>query len=236
MQRGLDFFEGIRKLLTRHNILSISGESGTGKTTLALQLVGNLLTFNQPYQDSCVWIQASELFPLNRLTQIFSPREEILRYIQDNIFVIPKKKTIITYVKQSEIIQNIINPNADLPPSLKLIVIDNISYHLRYRLTQYNNPNDIIALLDSFYDTQIMPLILFCRQHRIILILIHEVTYSPKDDCNRAFFYKLYYRIKTIDLVLSNNYNNNKKTIRVSYNISKWDFDYTLGYNGIIIR
>ncbi|MFX0135026.1 MAG: NB-ARC domain-containing protein, partial [Candidatus Hodarchaeota archaeon] len=63
----VNFFEGIKRLLAYHNIVSISGESGSGKTTLALQLVGNLLTYEYSSTDSCIWIQASEPFSLKRL-------------------------------------------------------------------------------------------------------------------------------------------------------------------------
>ena len=38
--------------------ISVSGESGTGKTTLALYLVGNILISEEKYRGSCIWIQA----------------------------------------------------------------------------------------------------------------------------------------------------------------------------------
>lgn len=233
MQIEVDFFGGIRKLLTHHNIVSISGESGTGKTTLALQLIGKLLTYEEPCQDSCVWVQASELFSLKRLTQVFQEKGKKLKYIQNNIYVIPPKKPVHTYVQQSSIIQQIIRPTAIIPPSLKYIVIDNISHHLRYMLTKFHSPKDISSLLDSFYEMQLMPLILFCKRNEIVLILIHEVTFSPKDQGNRPFFYKLYDRIKTIDMVLSNIYNSEKKNLLVFFDKLKWNFQYLLEQSGI---
>jgi len=137
MQIAVNFFEGIQKLLSFHNILSISGESGTGKTTLALQLVGTFLTHKEPYSESCIWIQASELFSLKRLNQLFEEQEEKLEYLQSNIFIIPQKNPIHTYEQQSSIIQNIIKSPVNIPPSAKYIVIDNISHHLRYKLTHH---------------------------------------------------------------------------------------------------
>lgn len=228
-----NFFEGIRKLLLYHNIISISGESGTGKTTLALQLVGKLLTYEEPFTDSCIWIQASERFSLKRLTQIFQEQSKKLEYIQDNIYVIPQKKPIQTYEQQVSIIENVINPHTIAPPSLKYIVIDNISYHLRYKLTQYGNIKDISSLLNTFYETQLMPLILFCKKNRIILILIHEVTYSPKLQRIRPFFYKLYDRINTIDIFLSHIYNSEKRNLQILFKNIKWNFQFHLEQNGI---
>jgi RecA/RadA recombinase len=229
----IDFFGGIRKLLGHHNILSISGESGTGKTTLTLQLVGSLLTHEQPFQDSCVWVQASELFSLKRLSQLFQEYDNKLEYIQNNIYLIPQKNPIHTYEQQASIIHNIISPKANIPPSLRYLVIDNISHHLRYKITQYHSSKDISSILDSFYETQLMSLLLFCKQAGIVLILIHEVSYNPKDQYNRPFFHKLYDRIKTIDMVLNKIYNKEIKNLSVFFNTLKWNFQYTIETNGI---
>lgn len=230
------FIEGIQKLFTHHNIISLSGESGTGKTTLTLQLVGTLLTYSHPYQDTCIWIQASELFSLKRLHQIFQEFNKKLKYIQNNIYLIPQKSIINTYEQQSTIIQHIIDSKTILPPSLRFIVIDNISYHLRYELTQYNTPKDVSLLLDAFYETQLMPLIFFCIKHDVILILIHEVSYSPKEQGNRPFFHKLYDRIRTIDIVLSNMFNNEKKNLQILYENVLWKFQYILEDRGIFVE
>ncbi|MFW9874628.1 MAG: hypothetical protein ACFFG0_16095 [Candidatus Thorarchaeota archaeon] len=235
MQVEVDFFNGMRKLLNYHNIISISGKSGTGKTTLTLQLIGNLLTNEEPYSDSCIWIQASEILPIKRLNQIFQEHPKELEYIQNNIYIIPQKDVIHNYEQQASIIQNIIGPSVDIPPSLHYIVTDNISHHLRYKLAQYSSPKDISSLQDAFYETQLMPLILFCKMNDIILILIHEVTYSPKLDKLRPFFYKLYDRIKTIDLVLSNIYNDKKKNLQILFNNIKWKYQFQLKQRGIVI-
>ncbi|MFX1419608.1 MAG: NB-ARC domain-containing protein [Promethearchaeota archaeon] len=234
MQVEVDFFSGIRRLLSYHNIISISGESGTGKTTLALQLIGKLLTYEEPYSDSCIWIQASEIFPVKRLTQIFQEQPRKFDYIQKNIYVIPPKNPIHTYEQQGSIIQHIIGTPSEIPPTLKYIVIDNISHHLRYKLTHFSTPKDISIFLDAFYEIQLMPIILFCQMNEIVLILIHEVTYSPKLDKVRPFFYKLYDRIKTIDIVLSNIYNKEKKKMQINFNKKEWIIEYWLSNRGFI--
>lgn len=235
MQSELNFFQGIQRLCSHHNILSISGESGTGKTTLALHLIGRLLTLEEPYTDTCIWIQASEKFPLKRLTQIFEDTSQRLEYIRNNIYIFPQEGPIHTYEEQFSIIQKIIDPASIGPPFLKYIVIDNVSHHLRYKLTQFNTPKHISYLLDSFYETQLMPLILFCKRNEIILILIHEVSYSPSLQETRLFFYKLYERIRTIDIVLSKLNNSDKKRIEIRFDKRNWHFRYFLKYNGIIM-
>lgn len=235
MQADLEFFEEIRQLLHYHNIVSISGESGTGKTTLALHLIGNLLTQKKPYIASCIWIQASERFPIKRLTQIFEDTSKRLEYIKNNTYLLPQKGLIHTYEEQISRIRKIIDLTSNNPPSLKYIVIDNISHHLRYKLTQFNNPKDILPILDDFYETQLMPLILFCKRNEISLILIHEVTYIPTLQKIRPFFYKLYDRIKTIDIVLSKFNNNKKMILDLFFNELKWTFQFSLEQKGIIM-
>jgi predicted ATP-dependent serine protease len=235
VQVEVDFFEGFRKLLAHHNIVSISGKSGIGKTTLSLQLIGNLLTKNEPYKDTCIWIQAGEKFPLKRLTQMFENNPQKLEYIVNNIYTLPQKGLIHTYEEQSSIIEKILNPSFIEPPYLKYLVIDNISHHLRYKITHFNTPQHVSLLLDRFYETQVMPLILFCKQNKIILILIHEVTYSPKDECIRPFFYKLYDRIKTIDIILKNSVVDIEKSLTIGFENSLWSFSYILLHCGIVL-
>ncbi|MFW9820707.1 MAG: AAA family ATPase [Candidatus Thorarchaeota archaeon] len=235
MQTKLDLFQGIQRLCSHHNILSISGESGTGKTTFALQLIGNLLTKNELYKDTCIWIQASEKFPLKRITQIFEESPQKLEYIINNIYTIPQNGPIYTYEEQYSIIEKIMNSNFIRPPFLKCLVIDNISHHLRYKLTHYNIPQQIFSLLDNFYDEILMPLIMFCKRNEIILFLIHEVTYNPILQKVKPFFYKLYDRIRTIDIVLSKVNNHEKKILLMSYKDTKWKFQFVLKQNGIVL-
>lgn len=232
MLQEVDLIIGIKKLLSHNNIISISGESGTGKTTLSLYLVGKFLTYDKSFTDSCIWIQASEIFPRKRLLQIFEGNLEKLEYIKYNIFIQPARRPIASLEEQKTIIENLIDPSTLLPPSLKYIVIDNISHHLRYKLQHTDNR---YSLLDRFYDEQLFPLILFCRREHIHLILIHEVTYSPKLDRVRPFFYKLYDRIDKVDIVLHKVFNSNKKTMDILTNNSSWRFQYVLVHRGINI-
>jgi len=90
--------------------------------------------------------------------------------------------------------------------------------------------------MDEFYSTQIWPLILFCKRNNIILILIHEVTFVPGIAMTRPFFYKLYDRIKTIDIVLSNMINSTKKTLSLLVAKNEWKFTYNLDQTGIVIQ
>ena len=138
----LDFIGGIRKLFSRGNIVSISGESGTGKTTLALFIVGNLLTHDDQFEESCIWIQSSELFPIRRMTRMFEG--EKLSHVKQSIYIRPGNGTIKSYLEQCNIMGEIFNSTSILPPDVKFIVIDNISHHLRHVLFQYSAISQVI--------------------------------------------------------------------------------------------
>ncbi len=224
-----DFFNGITKLFTYNNIISVSGESGTGKTTLALYLVGNCLKDG----EQCIWIQASEQFPIKRLDHIFEKHPKKLDSLRENIFVIPKNHIIHTYQEQCTLFQNLLVETAILPPNLRFIVVDNISHHLRYRISRYNDISQSSKMLNDFYENQMMPLILFCKRNNLVLILIHEITFVPSLSRTRPFFYKLYDRLKTIDVVLHNALFGNKKKIQVSLDGGEWEFIYTIEQTGI---
>ncbi|MFW9829350.1 MAG: hypothetical protein ACFFB4_03340 [Promethearchaeota archaeon] len=189
-----NIFMEIQSSLHKNCILSLYGKSGTGKTSFTLYFVGYLITRCKPYQDQCVWIQASEFFPSRRLVQLFKEDIEILRYIRNNIFITPSKHPFLSYQEQSRYLSEI--EGRTFPPELKYIVIDNISHHLRFEVSRYPSISEKVKLLNSFYESQLLPLVLFCQINNINLILIHEVSYHPSLERTVPFFYKLYSRIE----------------------------------------
>lgn len=223
------FFEGLQELFLRRKIVNISGESGTGKTNFALYMIGNLLND----ENSCIWVQASELFPSKRLRQMFGDFPEKLEHIEENVFVIPKKKIISSYPEQARIFRQLVDPTAILPPSLRYIVIDNISHHLRLELTKYSEISKVSSILNDFYDSCLFPLILNCNKNDTILILLHEVTFDPKIEINRPFFYKLYDRIRAIDITLSNRYQSLEKKMTIKFEQFRWDLNYAICNRGM---
>ncbi len=233
MGTQLKFLNGLNNLLLYKKIINISGESSTGKTTLALYLVGNLINKSKQFLNSCIWVQASESFPKNRLKQIFSNEPEKLHYFNENVFIIPKGKPVGNYNGLCEIFQTLFNPSSDLPPLLKFIVFDNISHHLRFKIAQKNNFSYASSVLDNFYEIQLLPLILFCQRNNIILVLIHEVSFDPNLMKNRPFFNRLYDRISSMDIVLSNIHNSQNKKMKLCVKNQVYTFTYALENNGI---
>lgn len=226
----------VHKLMKKHKILNISGESGTGKTTLALQLVGNFLTDSYPFEECCIWVQASELFPIKRLSRMFANTPEKFSYLQQDIFTTPHNTTLDTYFDQSQLFTKIINGHTILPPNLRFIVIDNISHHLRYEISKYKDIKVITSLIDDFYDSLLMPLIMFCQREGIFLILIHEISYDPNADKNRSFLFKLYDRLDTIKIDLGYIRNRCERRARIFTQDHSQEFKYILHDGGLVIE
>lgn len=208
-------FLEIKNLLQSRMLVSIYGKSGTGKTFLGLYLVGNLLTEKEPYHYQCVWIQASEFFPSKRLSQLFQKDLKKLRFLRNNIFITPLKKPFLSHQEQAAFISQI--QHKTLPPELKVIVIDNISHHLRYEISKYESISEKMSVLNDFYENQLFPLILYCQKDNIILILIHEVSYNPNLKKTIPFFHKLYSRIESIEIFLEKDLTSPYKILNLTY-------------------
>ncbi|MFX1393529.1 MAG: NB-ARC domain-containing protein [Promethearchaeota archaeon] len=228
------FIDDINKLLLDKTVISIYGASGTGKTTLSLQIVCSLLTKSYPYKDQCVWIQASERFSKKRLSQMFEKEKNRLDYLIKNIFLIPSDGPCFSYYEQSKIISNLYSDDFLLPPKVKFIVIDNVSHHLRFVLPKINEYVYYMEFINEFFSEQLYPLIMYCKRNQIKLILIHELSYNPNIKKNVPFLHKLFSRINSLTIVLLRDFFNQENKIFLKCNKNKWMFGYQLKDNGFI--
>jgi len=221
-------FNGLKKLISHKSLISISGSSGTGKTSLAEFLIGNLLGDN----SSCVWIQASESFPNKRFDIMFKHNLEKLKNIKEKIFVTPARGPCTTFSEQQQILKKIVNKHRYNPPDLKYIVIDNISHHLRYHIANIDDIRLRNSILNDFFNTQLYPLIMFSHNHNIKLFLIHEMSYNPDLGKNLRFFNKMYERIDSLGLELEEDLFSKKKKMVIRANNSSWTTNYSLENEG----
>jgi RecA/RadA recombinase len=206
----------LTELTKKKGIISLSGGSGTGKTTFALYFIGNSLTSSMIFSESCIWIQASEIFPKKRLESLFKNHLEKWSYLNQNIFIIPRKNVCVNYQEQASLILNIISGKIILPPNVRFIVIDNLSHHLRYLISKKNNIEKITATFNDFFTSQLLPLILFCNREHIILILIHEISYDIKTNTNKPYFFKLYERIDSITITFEKQWEQSRKIMHIT--------------------
>ncbi|MFX0074355.1 MAG: hypothetical protein ACFE96_02860 [Candidatus Hermodarchaeota archaeon] len=212
-----NFFSSIYALsLKSRSIISISGESGTGKTTLGLQLISEVLINQMSEESKCVWIQASEQFPKKRLLSLFKSTPDQIHYLLNNIYVYPVKSPFSNYREQSKFFNEL--GTCLLPTNVRFIVIDNISHHLRFGASSCLDIKKKTILLDQFFTSQLLPLIMRCLREKIALILIHEVSFNPNLERNQPFFNKLYSRIQEVSITLSKIFNSklNKMEIKAS--------------------
>lgn len=207
----------IKELFHENTVISISGKAGTGKTSLSLQFVGEFLTFFTPFEGKCVWIQASEQFSKKRLESLFRRNSEKLRYLIQNIFITPKDGPFTSYDIQLEALKNLTENDNYLPPDLKFIVIDNISHHLRYKISRITDISLKFNIINKFYDNILTPLIFWCHREKTNLILIHEVSFDTYSEETRPFFSKLYERIRGLHITLSRSLFSNQRTMDIAF-------------------
>ena len=213
-------------------LISISGKSGTGKTTLALQFVSTLMTLEKPYRDQCVWIQASERFPKKRLRSLLKSYPDKVNYALKNIFVAPGIKHFSNYQEQSSYFRRL--KTTIFPNNVKFIVIDNISHYLRYIIASNSNYKERGAILDEFFSVQLFPLIMRCLREKIILILVHEVSFDPKSGKIKPFYNKLFERIDSINVNLSKTMGSGLKQMEISSKGTTTKFVYKIEESGIV--
>ena len=216
----------------KNGIISLAGKSGTGKTTLALQLVSALMTLEEPYRDQSVWIQASEQFPKKRLKSLFKTYPDKINYLLKNFFIAPGLKPFSNYQEQSSYfrqLKTIIFPNY-----VKIIVIDNISHHLRYIIASNADYKERGAILDEFFGVQLFPLIMRCLREKIVLILIHEVSFDPSSGKTKPFYSKLYDRIDSLNVNLSKAIGSGLNQMEISSKGTSTKFAYEIRDSGIV--
>ncbi len=222
------------ELFQKNSIISISGESGTGKTSLALYLITHSLTSKSANNNSCFWIQASEQFPKKRLMSMNKGNNERCNYLLNNIYIAPKR-ILSSYSEQTHFLNNVADDSFLFPPDLKFIVIDNISHHLRFQISKNSDMKLRTTILDDFYNNNLCPLILRCQREKITLILIHEVSFNVKLQKTLPFFNSLYKRIKGVNISLIKSPISNeremqievgKKVILLNFQMDNYGFNF----------
>ena len=226
---------GLLGLISTNKVVSIAGKSGTGKTTLTQMFVGNLLTYFGPEEYSCIWVQASELFSSKRAKSIFKDPEAI-KYILDNIYPYPPKRACQNFEEQAYILNRIHKYPNNLPPDLKCVVIDNISHHLRYKISIHSNIGINSQIKDDFYSNQLFPLIMFCVRNDILLFLIHEASYDPNSNETKAFYHKLYDRIEQLHIFLELNRHNQIFEMRFKSKAVQGTSSYKIEDEGLVFK
>lgn len=216
----------------KKSILSISGESGTGKTTLAQQIIGYLL-LNESENRSCVWIQASEQFSQKRFRSLFPERAASLL---QRIFLAPLKTPFQSYEQQLNLFNRISNGDAILPPNVSYMVIDNISHHLRYEVLKNREIGSTSLILNNFFEDSLLPLIFFCKTHSILLILLHEVSYNPEKEKTEKFYNRLYRRLDFSDIIMEHDSFSGDHTLIIKGSEEKRIGSYTIKQQGIVIN
>ncbi|MFW9866130.1 MAG: hypothetical protein ACFFEN_08545 [Candidatus Thorarchaeota archaeon] len=226
METETTVFTLFKELVEQYPVISVSGEAGTGKTSFTLYLLGNLLDF----EATCVWIQASEIFPRKRLITLFQDKKR--QYLLKNIYITPKKGIFNSYNDQLNLLKKIVDKDFIMPPEIRFIVIDNISHYLRLEFANIKDLKKKFILLDKFYDELLCPLILKCQRKQITLVLLHEVMFDISTQRTRPFFHKLYKRIKGGNINLGKSLISKELVMEIVRGDQSISFPFTIKDNG----
>ena len=190
------------------------------------------MTLKKPYRDQSVWIQASEQFPKKRLRSLLKSYPDKLNYVLKNFFIAPGLKPFSNYQGQSSYFRRL--KTTIFPSNVKFIVIDNISHHLRYVVASNSDFKERGAILDEFFGVQLFPLVMRCLREKIILILIHEVSFDPSSGKTKPFYSKLYDRINSVKVNLSEPTFSRLKQMEISSKGGSTKFAYEIKGSGIV--
>jgi RecA/RadA recombinase len=178
----------------KNEIISISGPSASGKTTLALQIISNLIRPSK--EEKCIWIQASESFPRRRLVSLLPDDLTRKKYMLRNTFIFPSDHVISSFEQQNKLLKRI--SKLLYPPMTRYFVIDNISHHLRLYVSLMQDFSQRSKIVNEFFDEALFPLIMRCKRELITFIMIHEVSQDPNSGKILPFYYNLFRRIESM--------------------------------------
>jgi hypothetical protein len=233
--KGIARHKIISELLTRFSLINIYGKAGTGKTTYATQLLRYFLLSSERNDQYCIWVQASENFSKQRLISMYKDKKSTLQYIQNHILVIPQKHCR-DYFQLTNVLTKLSNTSIEIPPKTRVMIIDNISHHLRFEISHYSDINLITTILDDFFDSVLLPLLFFCGRNNILLILIHEVTYNPKQEKTTMFNHHLFENLQSLNIELKKDLFSNQRQLNFHYYNTSQSFNVDLSEKGIIFE
>ena len=220
----IDFMSNL--LQDNYQMIQVSGDAGSGKSTFVQFLVGHLIS-NKENLSSALWVNAGTPFSYKRLEDNFKDTPEKLTYIKSNIFL----TNISSYKKQQHLVNVLTTMENFFPLNAKFLIFDSISRNFRLKLMEFEEIKNKIKLINTFFTEQIYPLQMLASYIKINLILIHEVSYKPNLNKNVKFLHNLFNRIDSITINLSKN-SKEEHVFRLKYHNIKLLSYYKLSNNG----
>ncbi len=215
--------------LKQYPFIHIYGKGGMGKTTLVLYLLSRLLKND----ETCLWVQASNLFPKRRLSQMVADFPERLNHLQSHFLILPNTGIIKDFKEQEYLLRKVSHAYLEKIPGLSYLIIDTISHHLRYHLSLEKEMNARARIVNDFFEQHLFPLLMKCSLNKVSLFLIHEVS-SGREKGTKMFYDTLFSRIKGITIELYSDFFNHHKYMKIKMNGRITNFEYKINSEGFI--
>ncbi len=210
--------------------ISISGESTSGKTTLTLQILKYFLSSIS--NSGCVWFNSTEFFPTKRFKQ-FCGEVDAEKFLE-RVLTIPKNTTIHSIDDLKSCIKHFMENLSIFPYDTTLLVIDNISSQIRHELGNVESVKEKHRIMNSFFLEYFSPLLFATERCNLWLILCHEVSYSPMESKNRAFYDSLYQRMNSVKINLEKGHSHSSYIAKIRLNDVNYIIPYKIANSGLI--
>ncbi|CAO3650309.1 unnamed protein product [Cunninghamella blakesleeana] len=161
---------GTNKKVPKCSITEISGETGTGKTTLCIDLALNVqLPIDKGGMDGqCIYIDTEGSLSKDRLVEISQHSKAETNLNKIHVFRVVDHIELIALIRQlPNILQDI--------PNVKLIVIDSMAFLFRFNIKEHKKR---VQLLNYSFQS----LIHIANNHNVVIVATNHITTNPLKD------------------------------------------------------
>lgn len=203
-------------------IIQIGGKSTTGKTTLAMTLLNNIIEqyLKSSGNGTVIWIDSNNSFSKDRFSSICQNPKYLNHIMYRAVTDLSDQQTAI------ELIYNLAKSKA--MNNISALVVDDISYHVR-NIESKMSYGQFSVYLEAFFENQIKKILQIQQLTNCYIILVHQM--SVKKEKSDIVFSDLYKQINSLFIDLHSDGVNRYATMRNETIIVK--LKYTLTSQGI---
>lgn len=204
-------------------IIQIGGASATGKTTLAMTLTRDIMhqVILSNMKPIAFWIDSNRGFSKERFIKICQSNQLSNYIMYRPVSSLDDQQTAITQIDR--IVKG--RPKNSIP----ILIIDDISYHVR-NIESKLSFGQFSAYLESFFENQVKKILQIQHETQCYAIIVHQM--SIKNDKPQITFRELYEPIRSLVIELANDELNQSERHKGNFiaNIGHESNTFKIGY------